>query len=118
MSDGQLLDWFVSGREGGEAAFEALVERHGPMVLGICRRILMDPHDAQDAFQATFLVLLLRSGAIRDRDCLRGWLFGVASRVAAKARFHANLRRRHERRAAGLAAAAGAAAAGGRGTVG
>jgi Sigma-70 region 2 len=69
LSDGQLLDRFVS-REGedSEAAFEALMHRHGPMVLRVCRRMLRDSQDAEDAFQATFLVLAHRAGSIRRRD--------------------------------------------------
>ncbi len=82
--DGALLDSFLS--EGDEAAFEALVDRHGPMVRGVCRRILRSPHDADDAFQATFLVLARKGGRLRDPDRLGPWLYGVATRVAGKAR--------------------------------
>src|SRR5688500_15795184 len=77
--DGALLDRFVEGCD--EAAFEALVARHGPMVLGVCRRLL-GPHDADDAFQATFLVLIRKAGRIRNPDRLGPWLYGVATRVA------------------------------------
>ena len=92
LSDGQLLDEFVSrrGSDGSEAAFEALMHRHGPMVLRICRRVLHDPQDAEDAFQATFLVLAHRAGSIRRRDSLASWLFGVSQRVAAQARLRAS----------------------------
>jgi RNA polymerase sigma factor (sigma-70 family) len=84
LSEGQLLERFVTRRD--EAAFEAILARHGPMVLGICRRVLRDPEDVEDAFQATFLVLVRRAGSLRDRDLLGNWLFGVASRVALRAR--------------------------------
>ena len=77
---GQLLERFAADRD--EAAFEALVTRHGPMVLGTCRRMLADPHDVEDAFQATFLVLARKAGSIRDGDRLGPWLHGVARRVA------------------------------------
>ena len=83
-----------------EAAFEALVTRHGPMVLDVCGHIVCDSHDAQDAFQATFLVLAARAGSIRRRDALAGWLMGVARRVALRSRADAARRRLHERRAA------------------
>ena len=79
LSDGQLLERFTTGhREAAELAFHSLVERHGPMVLRVCRRLLDDPNDAEDAFQATFLVLLRRAGAIRDRGSVAAWLHGVA----------------------------------------
>lgn len=82
--DGELLERFQAGRD--EAAFEALVTRHGPMVRGVCRRLLRDDHDADDAFQATFLVLARKGAGLRHPDRLGPWLYGVASRVAAKAR--------------------------------
>ena len=82
--DAQLLDWFVSrGDESAEAAFEELMIRHGPMVLGVCRRVLQDAHDAQDAFQAVFLVLANRARSIRQKGSVASWLFGVAHRVAS-----------------------------------
>src|SRR6516225_2544619 len=82
LTDRQLLDRFAGRRDpAAEAAFEALVRRHGPMVLRVCRNILPDPNDAQDAFQATFLVLVRRCGALRGLDSLGGWLYGVACRV-------------------------------------
>jgi RNA polymerase sigma factor (sigma-70 family) len=90
-SDGQLLERFARGRE--EACFAALVRRHGGMVLGVCRRILRDEQDAEDAFQATFLVLARKADSIRKRECVGGWLYGVAYRVAARA-LAGNLRRR------------------------
>jgi len=105
LGDGQLLERFA-GRGGGEAAgaaFEALVARHGPMVLRVCRGALGDRHDAEDAFQAVFLVLARKAGSIRDRDSVASWLHGVALRVAARARAAGARRRRHERLGAGAA---------------
>ena len=98
LTDGQLLDRFATG-VGPESslAFEALVERHGPMVLRVCRGVLGDPHDAQDAFQATFLVLIRKAGSIRDRGSLASWLHGVALRVASHAKGADARRRRRER---------------------
>ena len=85
MSDAQLLDRFVSRRdEAAEAAFEELVIRHGPMVLRVCRGVLHDAHDAEDAFQAVFLVLANRAGSIRRSGSVASWLFGVAQRVAIR----------------------------------
>ncbi len=86
-TEGELLDRFVIGRDG--AAFEALVARHGPMVLGVCRQLLRDPNDVDDAFQATFLVLVRKAPTLRRRDLLGNWLYGVAYRVAARARSQA-----------------------------
>jgi RNA polymerase sigma factor (sigma-70 family) len=94
LSAGKLLERFVQGRD--EAAFAALVSLHGPMVLGVCRRILRDEHDVEDAFQATFLVLVRRAGAIRRGDLVGHWLYGVAHRVAVRARAQAARRRVHE----------------------
>ena len=83
MTDGQLLEQFLSRRdEGAEAAFTALVSLHGPMVWDVCRGILSDPDAAEDAFQATFLILVCRAGSIRRRDAVGPWLHGVARRVA------------------------------------
>src|SRR5438477_10039625 len=76
--DGQLLERFT--RRGEGAAFEALLRRHGPMVLGVCRRLLRDPHEAEDAFQATFLLLVRKAGALREPESLGPWLHGVARR--------------------------------------
>ena len=104
MSDAELLERYVNGRGGiAEVAFAALVERHGPTVLRVCNDVLNDPHDAQDAAQVTFLVLARRAGAIRRRNALASWLFGVARRVAARARVEAARRRAHERRRAEMA---------------
>ena len=84
LSDGELLERFLGRRdEGGELAFESLVTRHGPMVMRVCRGFLDDPNDVHDAFQAVFLVLARRGGAIRDRRSIGSWLYGVALRVAA-----------------------------------
>jgi RNA polymerase sigma-70 factor (ECF subfamily) len=95
LSDGQLLECFVQSRE--EAAFEALVRRHGPMVLGVCRRILANEHDAEDAFQATFLVLVRKAAGIVPREMLANWLYGVACKTAYKARALAARRWQRER---------------------
>lgn len=101
--DGELLERFLSQHD--EAAFELLVRRHGPMVLGVCRRILRDPHDSDDAFQATFLVLLCKARSLGRRDLLANWLYGVAYRTALKARTAAARRRARERQVAARPAA-------------
>ena len=101
LTDEQLLARFVDSEGGtGELAFAELVARHGPMVLRVCRMILRDAHDAEDAFQATFLVLARQSRSIRERGSAASWLHGVARRVALSARSAAARRRVHERRAA------------------
>ena len=92
LSDGQLLDRFVARRE--EAVFEAIVRRHGPMVWGVCRRVLRDHHDAEDAFQATFLVLARKAASVMPREKLGNWLYGVAYQTAMKARAMRAKRRR------------------------
>jgi RNA polymerase sigma factor (sigma-70 family) len=94
--DGALLKRFVA--DGDESAFTELVSRHGPMVLGACHRVLGDEHDADDAFQATFLVLVKKAGTLRDPATLGNWLYGVAVRVARKARTAAARRGDHEKR--------------------
>jgi RNA polymerase sigma factor (sigma-70 family) len=95
MTDGQLLECFLSRRE--EAAVEALVGRHGPMVWGVCRRILRNEHDAEDAFQATFLVLVRKAASIVPREMVANWLHGVAYQTARKARALAAKRKGRER---------------------
>lgn len=94
LSEVQLLEQFV--RQHDQAAFEALVERHGPMVMGVCRQWLRDPRDAEDAFQATFLVLVRKASSLRDCTLLGNWLYGVAYRVALRARSDAAKRRSRE----------------------
>jgi RNA polymerase sigma factor (sigma-70 family) len=84
MSDGQLLECFVTRRD--ETAFEILVRRHGPMVMGVCQRILRDPHQAADAFQATFLILVRKAASLASPHLLGNWLYGVAYRIARKAK--------------------------------
>ncbi len=84
QTDGELLGRFCQRRdEAAEHAFAALVERHGPMVLNVCRSTLRNEHDAQDAFQATFLILVRRARAVAERESIGSWLYGVALRVAA-----------------------------------
>lgn len=87
LTDGELLERFVSGPAGwSESAFTILVERHGPLVWGVCRRILNDSHAASDAFQATFIVLVRRAARIRVDDSLGRWLYGVSRRIAHRAK--------------------------------
>jgi len=97
-NDEQLLDRFLNQDDGGsEAAFRAIVVRHGPMVLGVCRHVLNQVQDAEDAFQATFLVLARKAGSIRDRRVLARWLYEVAYRIAMRARTNRVRRCAHER---------------------
>ena len=97
LPDGQLIDRFRSGAEGAaEPAFAALIERHGPMVMGVCRRLLADSHLAEDAFQATFLVLARRAGSVREREAVGAWLHRVARRVATRAKIRADRRKARE----------------------
>src|SRR5581483_4644935 len=97
-SDGQLLESFLARRE--EIAFEALLRRHGPMVLGVCQRVLRNVHDAEDAFQATFLVLARKASSVMPREMVGSWLYGVAYRTEMKARTM-NAKRRTKERLAG-----------------
>jgi uncharacterized protein len=94
LSDGQLLDRFLARREG--TVFEALIGRHGPMVWGVCRRVLRDHHDAEDAFQATFLVLARKASTVMPREKLGNWLYGVAYQTSMKARATRARRRMRE----------------------
>jgi RNA polymerase sigma factor (sigma-70 family) len=95
LTDGQLLDNFVTRHD--ETAFAALLHRHGPMVLGVCRRILHHAQDVDDAFQATFLVLIRKAGSIARKESVGSWLYGVAYRIAVRARSHMNKRSNRER---------------------
>lgn len=94
LTDGQLLERFLERRD--ESAFEAIVRRHGPMVLGVAGRLLRDAHDAEDVFQATFLVFFRKAASIRPRDRVGNWLYGVAYRTALKARTARARRAKHE----------------------
>ena len=104
LTDDQLLERFLarSDKADSEAAFAALVERHGTMVLSVCRRIVREPHDSDDAFQATFLVLARRARSILGRGELAAWLFGIARRVALRARNDASRRRERLEKAPAL----------------
>ena len=101
-ADGLLLQRCALQRD--PAAFAALVEQHGPMVLGVCRRLLHDSQDADDAFQATFLVLVRKAGTLAQPQGLGNWLYGVAYRTAVKARAQAAKRRARQRPLADLPA--------------
>ncbi len=97
LTDCQLIERFNHQRDTtGEAAFAALVTRHGPMVLHVCRQLLGDRHHAEDAFQAVFLVLARKARSIRDPDLLGNWLYGVALRTARKAKAQLARRRKNE----------------------
>src|SRR5262245_46130942 len=93
-TDGSLLARFAAGRD--EEAFADLVKRHGPLVWGVCRRILGD-HDAEDAFQASFLLLARKAGSVRSWESVRSWLYGVALRMAHRARAGRARRQARER---------------------
>jgi RNA polymerase sigma factor (sigma-70 family) len=94
LMDGQLVECFV--RHGEPAAVEALVRRHAAMVWGVCRRLLGDHHDAEDAFQATFLVLVRKAASVKPREMVGNWLYGVARQTALKARTARTKRRKRE----------------------
>src|SRR5262245_18314572 len=96
VADEQLLARFFKNHE--DAAFEAIVKRHGPVVYGVCRRILSDANDADDAFQATFMVLVRKGASLRQPGRLSAWLYGVANRTARKFRLQAALRTRSEQK--------------------
>src|SRR5438445_4071487 len=96
LTDAELLSCFIDKRD--EAAFEALLRRHGPMVLGVCRRVLRNHHDAEDAFQATFLVLVRKAASIVPRTMVGNWLYGVAHTTALRARAAIAKRRVKERK--------------------
>src|SRR4051794_10342895 len=96
--DRQLLRRYTEQRD--EAAFAALVERHGPLVLDVCRAVLGHAQDAEDAFQAAFLVLAKKAGSIRNHAALGSWLYGVAYRTALRARRDMARRGKHEGEAA------------------
>jgi RNA polymerase sigma-70 factor (ECF subfamily) len=98
LTDGQLLECYISRRD--EAAFEALVRRHGPMVFGVCRRVLRHHQDSEDAFQATFLVLARKAGSIDPPEMVGNWLYGVAYRTALNAKRVATKRRIREQQTA------------------
>src|SRR5262249_33615991 len=104
--DSGLLERFVRGRD--EAAFAELLRRHGPLVLGTCRRVLGDPADADDVFQATFLVLARKAASIQKRGSVASWLYGVAYRLARRLRAGLAGGRAHEQEAAAVTAAANA----------
>src|SRR6516165_5650076 len=98
-ADAQLLDHFAARHD--EAAFAVLVRRHGPMVLSVARRVLPCEQDAEDVFQATFLLLARKAASIRKAASVGSWLHGVARRLAVRVKAQGALRRHHERRAAG-----------------
>jgi RNA polymerase sigma-70 factor (ECF subfamily) len=100
LADGELLECYLTWRD--EAAFEALLRRHGPMVLGVCRRLLRNEADAHDAFQATFLVFVRKAASIMPRARVGSWLYGVAHKTALKATAMNRRRRAREQQAAGL----------------
>jgi RNA polymerase sigma factor (sigma-70 family) len=95
LTDPQLLDRFVTTQDA--AAFGSLIRRHGPVVLGVCRRVLNHEQEAEDAFQATFLVLVRRAASLERPELLGNWLYGVAYRTAQKARARLARRRHHEK---------------------
>src|SRR5438132_200206 len=103
VADYRMLRRFAE--EHDELAFEGLLIRHGPMVWNVCRRVLHNGHDVEDAFQATFLVLLRKAGSLDSRGSLANWLYTVAYRLAMRAQKEAGLRRKHEGHAVKLSLA-------------
>src|SRR5438445_10656752 len=97
QDDAALLDQFI--RLQSESAFAALLERHGPLVLSVCRRVLRNEHDAEDAFQITFLVLARKAAAVRRRAALASWLYGAAYRSAMEIKRQTARRRQREEKA-------------------
>src|SRR5271163_1962410 len=107
LTDAQLLDRFRARADlkSSEAAFAGLMARHGPMVLGVCRRALSNPDDVADAFQATFLILVRKADSVRVEDSLGRWLYGVSRRVSVRAKLAAARRSAREVREIEFAAA-------------
>src|SRR5271155_4350476 len=101
LPDSELLKQFVASRH--EYAFTVLVQRHGPMVLNVCERLLGDSHGAEDCFQATFLALSRRAASIRCATCLGTWLYSTATRIALRVKAQAARRQKRERQAADMA---------------
>src|SRR5207244_10216911 len=104
LPDGQLLERFAARHD--KAAFAALLRRHGPMVLSVCRNVLHELHDAEDAFQAAFLLLAQKAGSIHRREAVSGWLYRVAYHLAVRAKANAARRRVLEKRAVPMPSAA------------
>jgi len=113
LPDEQLIELFLKpGREVAEAAFRVMVMRHGPMVLGVCRHVLNQHQDAEDAFQATFIALARKAGSIKDRRVLARWLYEVAYRIALRAKMSAARKRTLERQGAEMSVTAAQSEAG------
>src|SRR5262245_50388720 len=100
QSDAELLNRFIGQRD--HSAFEVLVRRHGPMVWGVCNRLLSDRHDAEDAFQATFLVLVRKASSVMPREMVANWLYGVARQIALRARCTTFKRKSREKQVAAI----------------
>lgn len=100
LTDGQLLERYLTQRE--DAAFAALVRRHGPMVMNVCRRVLGNDHDAEDAFQASFLVLARKAASIVPRERVANFLYGVAYTTARRAKGLIAKRRAREKQMADM----------------
>src|SRR5262245_32465265 len=99
LSDAELLRRYLDGRDDRDSVFAGLVRRHGPMVLAVCRRVLRNEADAEDAFQAVFVVLARQASAVRPREAVGNWLYGVAVNTARKARVMASRQRKRDRKA-------------------